>query len=193
VNPKFLFTLALSVLCSTGAQGAEAAFLDGVQEIVVSAPVAKTQPVAICYGQTGRMTQCDYEQPRLTEMTVPFWGQITYSARIVPNAESRASFFVANVAKGCFLRLDGQTFMRNTHIMGMGNILSWDVSQASLGDGSGCFADGDNLSIRAVISITLETEGGQRTPVTVSITNLPEPPPGPDSYALQTMVVKTAE
>jgi hypothetical protein len=126
-------------------------------------------------------------------MTVPFWGQITYRWRIVPNAESRATFEIINAKKKCRLRLKDETFMRNTRIMGNGNVLSWDIAEASLGDGAKCFSDGDPLAIRTVITLTVESEDNVRYPVTVTLTNLPKPDPGSNTYRMDSMTVRTAD
>jgi len=148
--------------------------------------------VHICYGNTSRYTRCDYQQAPLSDMTVPFWGQIVYTGRIVANAGSRASFFVTNENKDCTLRLQNETFMRNTRILGNGNVLSWDVSQASLGDGNRCFRSGDPLYIVTVLTMSIENGQGGSRPVQVTLSNVPAERPGANSYQLQPTVVKTA-
>ena len=170
-----------------------AQFMDGVQQIVVSAPVSKRKKVSICYGQLSRYPHCDYQQGSLNKMTVPFWGQIIYTQRIVANAESRATFIVHNEDGGCSLQLTDETFMRNTHIVGNGNVLSWDVSQASLGDGSECFADGDSLTIETDITVSIENGSGGINLVQVTLSNSPAETPSSNSYQLQDMVIKTAK
>lgn len=170
---------------------ASAQFLDGVESITVSAPVAETKDVKICYGQVSRRTKCNYEQPGLSNMTVPFWGQITYTWRIVPNAESRASFEVINFDKKCRLHLKDETFMRHTRILGNGNVLSWDISQASLGDGSQCFSNDDAMAIRTVITLTVESNDGLQELVTVTLTNMAKPEPSSNSYQMQKVIVHT--
>ena len=168
----------------------QAQFLDGVQEIIVSAPVSNSKQANICYGDVSRVTRCDYQQPPLSQMTVPFWGQIVYTQRIAPNAESRATFYVTNENRDCTLHLQNETFMRNTRIMGNGNVLSWDVSQALLGDGTNCFENDDLLFIVTDITVSVENGLGSNTKVRVSLSNAPAEKPSANSYQLQTTVIK---
>ena len=180
-------TLALGIALTWPVQ---AQFKDGVQEIVVSAPVSEKEDVNICYGAVSRLTRCDYQQPPLNEMTVPFWGQVVYTHRIAPNHESRATFYVSNEKADCVLRLKNETFMRNTRIMGNGNVLSWDVSQALLGDGDGCFENDDPLHIFLDLTVSVENDYGSTTQVRVTISNKTKEKPSANSYQLQDTVIK---
>ena len=186
----FQATLALGLGLTLPSQ---AQFLDGVDEIIVSAPVSNTRKVDICYGEVSNVTRCNYQQAPLSQMTVPFWGQIIYSHRIAASAESRATFFVTNENHHCTLHLTDETFLRNTHIVGNGNILSFDVSQASLGDGTSCFNNSDKLYINADISVFIHNEFGGITPVRVIISNRPGETPGSNNFQLQKTIVKTLE
>lgn len=190
ISSSLWVTLALGICL---ARPAQAQFLDGVQEIIVSAPVSQKEDVNICYGTVSRRTQCDYQQAPLDQMTVPFWGQIVYTHRIAANQESRATFFITNENENCILRLQNETFMRNTRIMGNGNILSWDVSQALLGDADGCFENDDQLFIVLDLTVSVENDYGSTTKVRVTISNKPTEKPSANSYQIQNTVVKLSQ
>lgn len=188
---KLRIFFAATILGLSLASPSQAEFLDGVQQIIVSAPVSSREKVNICYGEVSRATRCDYQQAVLNEMTVPFWGQIIYTRRIDANNESRAMFYVTNKNRDCILRLKNETFMSNTSIMGNGNILSFDVSQALLGDGTSCFKNGDLLYIVTDITVLVENEVGGTTPVRVKISNVPAENPSSNSFQLQEIVTRT--
>jgi hypothetical protein len=182
---------AATILGLSLAPPSQAEFLDGVQEIVVSAPVSRSEEVNICYAKVAKITRCDYRQASLSEMTVPFKGQIIYTRRIVANAESRATFYVTNQENDCTLRLKNETFMRNTSIIGNGNTLSFDVSQALLGDGMSCFKNGDVMYIVTDITVSVENDMGGTTLVQVKISNDAAAIPSTNSFQLQQTVIKT--